>query len=270
MDNVTQFSESLAAFYEDYMVPMIFEPYANHLVNRVAAGAAGNVLETAAGTGIVTRKLVTRLQMDASSVAATDISLPMLKLARGLCPDRRVAWRQIDATKLPFPSESFDTVICQFGVMFFADRIKAYAEACRVLRPGGRFLFSVWDRIEWNEFADTVNSAVAALFPKDPPSFLSRIPHGYHDTNLIVRELVEGGFRQPPTVSTVREISRAAQASVPARALTQGTPLRVELEARGRDGLEVGTEAAEAALVKRFGATSINGQMQAHIITVRR
>ena len=105
----------------------------------------------------------------------------MLDFAAAQPGAERVIWRQADAQALPFADGSFDAVLCQFGVMFFPDRATAYREAKRVLKPGGRFLFSVWDRIEENEFAHTVTDAVAALFPDNPPRFFARTPHGYHD-----------------------------------------------------------------------------------------
>ena len=95
---------------------------------------------------------------------------------------------------LPFENAAFDLVFCQFGAMFFPDRTVAYREAKRVLKPGGHFLFNVWDRIEENDFADDVTNALARIFPDDPPRFMARTPHGYHDMALIRRDLEGAGF----------------------------------------------------------------------------
>jgi ubiquinone/menaquinone biosynthesis C-methylase UbiE len=108
--------------------------------------------------------------------------------------DDRIKWRQADALALPFENAAFDVVCCQFGAMFFPNRPLGYREARRVLKPGGHFLFSVWDRIEENVFADDVTNALAKIFPHDPPRFLARTPHGYHDTSLIRSELENAGF----------------------------------------------------------------------------
>src|SRR5690242_6913191 len=140
------FAGSIPALYERYLGPLIFEPYADDLAERVASGAPNRVLETACGTGIVTRALARRLPA-AAELVASDLNQPMLDFAAGQLKDRRVTWRQADALALPFPDRSFDAVACQFGAMFFPDRVAGYREASRVLRPGGRFVFSVWDRI---------------------------------------------------------------------------------------------------------------------------
>jgi ubiquinone/menaquinone biosynthesis C-methylase UbiE len=140
----------------------------------------------------------------------TDINQPMLDYAASRQPaDSRIKWRKADALALPFEDGSFDLVCCQFGAMFFPDRSLAYREAKRVLRPGGRFLFSVWDRIEENVFADEVTNALAKMFPEDPPRFLARTPHGYHDTALIRRELESSAF-SGVVIETKSEQSRAS------------------------------------------------------------
>ncbi len=106
----------------------------------------------------------------------------MLDRAAGIASgDGRIEWRQADALALPFADQSFDAVTCQFGAMFFPDKVQGYKEARRVLRPGGHFFFNVWGPIADNEFADTVTDALAVLFPHDPPRFMARTPHGYHD-----------------------------------------------------------------------------------------
>src|ERR1700719_4508465 len=108
--------------------------------------------------------------------------------------------------------------------MFFPDRPKAFSEARRVLSSGGVFIFNVWDRITENEFADTVTTALESLFPKDPPRFLVRTPHGYHDRPTFERDLANGGFIAPARITTVAARSRAKSARVPAIAYCQGTP----------------------------------------------
>ena len=130
----------------------------------------GRILETAAGTGMVTRALVSSLP-ESVSIVATDLNQPMLDHASSQLPSMRVTWRQADAQHLPFFDGEFDAVVCQFGVMFFPDKPRAFSEAYRVLKPGGRFLFNVWDRIEENEFADIVVKSVATLFPDNPLCF---------------------------------------------------------------------------------------------------
>ena len=175
------FAGSIPEFYDRYLGPLIFAPYADDLAARVARLAPKRVLETAAGTGIATRALAQALP-ETASIVATDLNPAMIDFAAAKTKARNVSWRQADALALPFEDGAFDAVACQFGVMFFPDKRAGYREALRVLAPGGRFVFSVWDRIEDNEVPRIVTDAVAALFPGDPPRFLARTPHGHHDT----------------------------------------------------------------------------------------
>jgi SAM-dependent methyltransferase len=263
------FAGSVPQFYERYMVPLMFEPYAADLATRVAGLRPLRVLEIAAGTGVVTRKLATMLPPGAA-VVATDLNQPMLDQAAAIAPAPNVEWRQADAMSLPFPDGSFDVVVCQFGAMFFPDKPRAMSEARRVLRPGGAFIFNVWDRIEHNEFADTVDRALIELFAHDPPRFMARLPHGYYDAAVITQDLVRGGFEGTPAITTLAARSRADSSRVAAVALCQGTPLRGEIEARGPGMLEAATDVADAAIAGRFGHGAVDGKMQAHVITTGR
>jgi SAM-dependent methyltransferase len=192
----------------------------------------------------------------------------MLDQASSVGTQRPVEWRQADAMRLPFGDATFDAVVCQFGVMFFPEKAKAFAEARRVLSPGGVFIFNVWDRIEENEFADIVTTALASLFPKDPPRFMARTPHGYSDRSTIERDLAGGGFTAPPRIDTVAARSKAASARIPAIAYCQGTPLRSEIEARDAARLGEATDFAAQAIAKRFGQGAVDGKIQAHIVTI--
>ena len=180
-------------------------------------------------------------------------------------PDSRITWRQANAMSLPFGDAAFDVLCCQFGAMFFPDRISAYREAKRVLKPGGRFLFNVWDRIEENVFAYDVTNALARLYPDDPPCFLARTPHGYHDMALIRRELGDAGFSRI-AIETKAEQSHALSPRLPAVAYCQGTPLRNEIEARTPGKLEAATDYAASAIAERHGGGNVAAKIQAHII----
>jgi len=259
------FAGSIPENYDRYMVPLIFEPYAADMARRAACLSPNAVLEIAAGSGVVTRALAPRLPPDANYVV-TDLNQPMIDYAASRQPpDGRVTWRQADALALPFENAAFDVVCCQFGAMFFPDRTSGYREARRVLKPGGHFLFSVWDRIEENIFADDVTNALARIFPNDPPRFLARTPHGYHDTALIRSELDEAGFSDV-TIDTRAEQSRAYSSRLPAVAYCQGTLLRNEIEARDAGKLEAATEYIASALAEKHGRGAIAAKIQAHVI----
>lgn len=262
------FAGSIPRLYDEYLVPLIFQPYATDLAERVAARSAARVLEIAAGTGVVTRALAARLPAGAS-IVATDLNQEMLDRAAQVGTRRPVEWRQADAMSLPFAEASFDAVVCQFGAMFFPDKPKAFAEARRVLRPGGFFIFNAWDRIEENEFAEVTMAALATVFPQDPPRFMARVPHGYHDRATIERDLEAGGFAAP-AFATVAARSRAASPRDPAIAYCQGTPWRSEIEARDASRLGEATDAVERAIAARFGAGPVDAKIQAHILVAER
>ncbi len=232
------FAGSIPEIYERFMVPLIFEPYARDLAGRVAKANPRDVLEIAAGTGVLTRAMASKLSARVRMVA-TDLNQPMLDQAQARPVDNsHIAWQQADALALPFQDKSFDVVACQFGVMFFPDKVKGYKEARRVLKDGGRYFFNVWDKISDNEFADVVTQALAAMFPDDPPRFMARTPHGYNDVETIRADLKAAGFGDV-TVDAVEARSRAPSAREPALGYCQGTPLRNEIEARDQSKMEL-------------------------------
>ena len=263
-----EFVGSVPEFYEQYLVPLIFEPYADDLTSRVRSFDAQAVLEVACGTGVVSRALASGLEPSVQ-ITASDLNEPMVDHAATIGADREVLWRQADVMDLPFENGAFDVVVCQFGVMFFPDRPKAFAEIRRVLRPGGVFLFNTWDRIEANEFADVVTDAAASVFSDDPPQFLARTPYGYFDHDEIRSELSAGGFDDSVEIDVLEARSRARSAAVPAIAYCQGTPLRNEIESRDRSSLAHVTSIAAAQIADRFGESDVDGLIRGFVITAR-
>ncbi|HEY6024840.1 MAG TPA: methyltransferase domain-containing protein [Pseudolabrys sp.] len=263
------FAGSVPELYDQLMVPLIFEPYAADLARRIAEASPQDVLETAAGTGVVTRAAASRLPAG-TRITVTDLNQPMLNRAMARLPgDKRITWKQADALALPFDDQSFDVVACQFGAMFFPDKVQGYREARRVLKPGGRFLFNVWDKISENDFADTITEALAEIFPQDPPRFMARTPHGYHDGNQIRAELREAGFTSV-TIDAMDARSKAPSPREPAIAYCQGTPLRNEIEARDAARLEEATNHAAEAMARRYGNGAVDGRIRAFVITAMR
>ena len=261
------FTGSIPELYDTHLVPLIFEPYAVDLAYRLVSRRLARVLEIAAGTGVVTRAMATTLP-ETVSIVATDLNQSMIDRAAARGTKRPVIWRRADAMHLPFEDGTFDAVVCQFGVMFFPEKSRAYSEVRRVLNSAGIFIFNVWDRIEENEFADTVTTALATLFSEDPPRFLARTPHGYHDHETIKRDLASGGFTAPPEIVTVAARSRAESSRIPAIAYCQGTPLRNEIEARDASRLGEATDIAAEAIAQQFRRGPVDGKIQAHIISI--
>ena len=259
------FVGAIPEVYDGYMVPLMFQTYAEDMAARVAALNPGAVLETAAGSGVVTRELAPKLGPKARYVVS-DLSPPMLDKAKARqMPDERIEWTVADAQNLPFGDAEFDTLCCQFGVMFFPDKQRGFAEAKRVLRPGARLVFSVWDRLEHNPISEVVGAAINDHFPINPPDFFRRAPFGYCDPAKIRSDLAAAGFGTV-TIETVTRESRAPAARDAAVALVQGTPMRMEVVARDPEGLPAVTDAAEAALRRRYGDGPIAGKIQALVV----
>jgi ubiquinone/menaquinone biosynthesis C-methylase UbiE len=257
------FTGSIPQLYDLHLGPLLFQPYAEDLAERLMPSRPGAILETAAGTGIVTRTLAKTLPE--AVITATDLNQAMLDHAARQT-SARVSWRQADAQVLPFPDASFDAVICQFGVMFFPDKPRAFAEARRVLKPGGQLLFNVWDRLENNAVSLVLNEFLVRRYPKDPPQFLVRAPFGFFDIGTITGLLERARFANAEAV-TVSKRSRAASVKTAVLGLCHGSPLRAELEAREATGLDALTRSAEEWFMERFGTGALDAPMQAHVFS---
>ena len=256
------FQGDIPAAYDRYLVPILFDPYAADLAQRLAPLHPHRVLEVAAGSGALTRALSSVLPH--AEIIATDLNQAMLDVAALRHSGGHVAWQQADALSLPFPDQIFDAVTSQFGVMFFPDKRRAYREILRVLKPKGTFLFNTWDSVENNAFAKAVKAATDALFPDDPPDFFRRTPHGYFDAEAILSELERAGF-QSATFTQVDKTARASSASDVATAFCRGSPLRMEIEAR-QSKIDVVARVADT-LEQVFGKGPIEGRMSAFVFT---
>jgi SAM-dependent methyltransferase len=264
---IPYFGGSIPENYENYLVPLLFLDYGAELASRFEVPAGGAVLETACGTGAVTRHLRSRFRADVR-LTCTDLAPAMVERARAVVGEHPgIAYRQADATELPFPDNSFDAVICQFGVMFFPDKTKGMREAARVLKPGGRFVFNVWDRLELNVFSQAVHEQMAQIFPADPPRFL-KVPFSYHDLSTIVHDLQTAGFGAID-VTVQPRASTAPDPRHVAMGLVAGSPLANQITERGSPDLEEVATAVEASLSGRFGPGPISAPMQAFQISAR-
>lgn len=235
-DNEARFVGTIPEFYDRGLGPVLFEDYAAAMAERVARAAPGRVLETAAGTGIVTRAMRNSLPVG-TTLVATDLNQPMLQVARQkFRPDEAVTLQPADAQDLAFADGSFDTVVCQFGIMFFPDRPKSHREALRVLRPGGRYLFSVWDAHRHNEFARLTDMLVRQTFAEDPPGFY-RVPFSCAPIDPIKEDLLAAGFTEIE-IEVLTIDKPVADLDLFARGLIFGNPLIDQIRARARTSPE--------------------------------
>lgn len=258
------FTGSLPEFYDRYLVPMMFAPYARILAHRAKGLAPSRVLETAAGTGIVTQELAQALPAGVT-ITATDLNQPMIDRARAKPGMARVAWRQADAIRLPFPDQSFDLILCQFGVMFFPDKRAAFREASRVLRSDGTFLFAVWDSYTtMTESPLAIAAGVAGdMLGQEPLSLLSP---PYHDDETIRADLAAAGFGGVQ-IERISQPSRAPSPRDAAVITTKGSMIRAAIEAADRARLDEVTDAVERAMSARFGSGPVEGASNALIVT---
>jgi SAM-dependent methyltransferase len=229
--NLADFSGNIPENYNSGMGPIIFAGYATDIAQRIASHAPSSVLETASGTGIVTRALRDALPAH-TQLTATDLNVDMLEIARAkFRSNEQVAFQPADATALPFPDASFDAVICQFGVMFFPDKDKSYREVHRVLVPGGRYIFSVWDAHRYNPFGRIAHEVIGSFFPVDPPKFYE-VPFSYFLIDPIKESLIAAGL-DGIEVSVVRQHRSVADFSAFARGIVFGNPVFDQIRQRG-------------------------------------
>lgn len=262
-----RFAGSIPAAYDRYLGHVLFQPYAEDLAARLQVKENGSVLELACGTGIVTRELRNRLPATAKLIA-TDLNEPMFQFAAAkFAKDEAVEWQQADACSLPFGDGMFDAVVCQFGIMFVPDKTLAAREAHRVLKPGGLFLFNVWDALKHNDLGRIAHETITSHFEKDPPAFY-QIPFGYHDQDEIKRVLEEAGFRDI-RIDVVEKVSGASGAEDAATGLVQGNPVSVAIAERDPALLPVITNAIADVLKKRFGDTEVRAPMRAIVVQAR-
>ncbi|MFB8400601.1 class I SAM-dependent methyltransferase [Streptomyces sp. NPDC055912] len=253
-----RWSASMPDAYEQYLVPVVFRPFAEDLAARATALHPGRVLELAAGTGALTSILLTAAPT--AEVTATDLNEAMVAFGSARAPG--AAWRQADAQRLPFPDGGFDLVVCQFGVMFFPDRVAAFTEVRRVLAPSGRFLFNTWGPIGLHGFESALQAGLDRAFPVDPPRFLRTVPHGYADPAVVAADLAAAGF----TVEDERELTlegRAASTADLATGYLTGTPVRLAVEER--DGGPAVRATVIEEMAARLGPGPAVAPMTAHI-----
>ncbi|HEY7648114.1 MAG TPA: class I SAM-dependent methyltransferase [Methylomirabilota bacterium] len=267
-DRDAAFVGSIPANYDRYLGPLLFQGYAEDMAARLEVQPGMRVLETACGTGIVTEQLVARLAGQGSLVAS-DLNEPMLAYAAAKLPGAtRVEWKLADATKLPFDDRSFDAVVCQFGLMFFPDKAAGMREAFRVLKPGGRFLVSVWGRVEDNPVQRITHETVATFFPSNPPQFYT-IPFLLHDPEVVHRLLAGADFVDARWERRDRT-GQSPSAEETATGLIDGNPIYLDIMARRPAALNDIKAALARNLAAAFGDRPRRCPMRAYFFSARR
>ena len=264
----TAFVGTVPAYYDRYLGPFLFNPFADDLAARLPVSPGTRVLEVACGTGIVTERLMRRLSGQGTLVA-TDLNEPMIAHARTrIVEDSALEWRQADGTSLPFSAHTFEVVVCQFGLMFFPDKAAGAREALRVLAPGGTYLFNVWDAIERNPFARITHESIGTFFPHDPPQFYT-VPFSLYDTAGVRRLLDQAGFVDVHC-ATVDKVGQSSSAADAATGLIEGNAIFEAIMARRPDALAEIEAAVARNIARELGDHPVRNPLRAHVFSARR
>jgi SAM-dependent methyltransferase len=266
VDTDASYGGTIPEYYDTCLGSAWFDAFAADLAQRLPARVAGNVLEIACGTGLVTRRLRERLD-PASRLFASDISGAMLDYARNkLKHHEGIEWREADAAGLPFGPGEFGAVVCAFGVMFVPDKRAVFREVRRVLRSGGIFLFNVWDRLEENPAAAINAKVLADLFPGEP-EVQFRTPYEMHDPGALQRLLQGAGFREERIEKKRIQVDGVSARKI-ALGQIRGTPRSVLIEKHG-GSLDDVVEKVAAALARAGGADPWRGSASAVVVEAR-
>ncbi len=254
--------KSVAEKYDRYLGPLLFEPFAEDIVSRIKGKNYDDVLELACGTGIVTRHLKKALPAS-TKLVATDLHAEMIKVAADSMPNEIINWQTADAHQLLFPDESFDLVVCQFGLMFMPDKMKAVSETFRVLKKGGKFLFNTWEKIENNGVIYLGNQIICSYFPENPPSFY-RVPFSLSQPDQIETLLVAAGFKNVKVYEVEKEgISPSAKEA--AIGIVEGNPIYGKIVEKDPKLVDVIRSAVEQKIAEAFGDRPLKSPLKAWV-----
>lgn len=268
MRSTPSFSGSIPRMYEEILGPVYFEPYAEEIARRVAHLHPLAVLETACGTGRVTNHLRQRLGPDGTLVA-TDVNPDMLAVAKEKLNDvKGILWMEADGQQVPFESGSFDVLVCQFGIMFFPDKLQGMKESGRLLKSTGTFLFTVWDKLDANPFAAAGRKVFMDFFNQEPPDYL-RTPFTFNDPEVIVPMLEEAGFRYVK-FETIMKPLVAPSAERVSEGMVEGSPVIHAIREKDPEAVPVIKKNIRETLIQNFGDHPCRSEMQAILFTAKK
>ncbi len=258
------FSGNIPANYDNYLGPLFFEPFATVVAERVRQLRPEALLEVACGTGRLTQYLPGVLPAGAS-ILASDINPAMLAYAReALKKHENIRWDVVDAVSLPYQDAAFDLILSQFGVMFYSDRSKAFAEVYRTLKPGGAFVFTAWDQLEYNPAAQLTDETLRHFFPVETPAFY-QVPFSYHDEHRIRYDLAQAGFEQI-RMEMLTLTGHADTAENAANGLLEGTPVHTAIVERDDALLPPMRKVLAEELALKFGPSKLRVPLQARLV----
>ena len=267
MSSVTAFAGSVPQNYETYLGPLFFEPYALDLVERIQNTGLENILEIACGTGRVTKHLASKLS-PTTALIATDLNKDMLRVAESIVTSKNIKWQVADAHELPFEGDTFDLVICQYGVMFFQDKPKALREINRVLKPGGNFIFNTWNELQYNALSQMAQTVLEEVYPNDPPRFLEKGPYSFYNQEPIKALLTEAGFSNI-SIELVAKTGLAATPEDAVNGILDGTPNFGYIAERDIPP-SIAKEKLKTLLTYHYGSKNLQLPMQAFVVEAKK
>lgn len=263
-DTSALFNSAVAPHYDKYQGPIFFEPYAIEISKRIDPTSVKTALEIACGTGRVTRHLRKTLS-PAAKLIATDISPDMLAVAKDILGDENIEWQTVDAQQLPFDDNSIDLIVCAFGYMFLPDKVKGFKEAYRVLRPGGKLLFTTWDKLELNGASYIQRTVVAKYLANDvPPTYM--LAFSMNNEEELRGWLQQAGFSEVGFES-VEQIASGETAKGVTEGLTMGGSFCNMIMERNPDWMPLIKAEIEKQLSEKFGAEPMKSPMRALFTT---
>ena len=262
MEKTAAFAGSIPANYERYLGPFLFEPYALDLVSRLQDKNYGDILEIACGTGRVTAHIAKSVKHN--TLTATDLNADMITVAKGIIPDKNIKWIQADAMELPFKDGSFDLVVMQFGIMFFPDKEKGLSEAYRVLKPGGKLIYSTWNKVETNEAIQEGRVIIESYFGDNPPIFYN-VPFSMYDDRELTTLTRRAGFKSI-TTTLVKKEGISHSATDLAKGMVEGNPVYLAIIERIPSMLNTIKEEVQKTLAEKFGDKPVKSPLQAWVV----